>query len=332
MAKVKKALKKAAKKLTKKLSKKPEKGKKKSVSAKTPAKKAGSKSTDGKKKAPAKANGKRRQRVASDESAGDDLPPADTVEELDSESLDDELLVAEVEREEEPSDETRPVDAEDAEAAIPPQPLPSFGADDIEGTETILPSMEGMSILRETELNDVIVDVKRRSEANGGYITYEELNQILPSNIVDAIQSDRYLKILEALGVQVLREEDVKKWLEAKNQKAADPKARAAEMIEDPIRMYLHQMGQVQLLSRDEEVTICQTIEDAESKTKNMFNRFLFAPKMYADQLDKLEGQYERFDRIVTDKFDENRDAYIALIPGFRKQIKDVEARLAEAS
>ena len=52
MANVKKALKKAAKKLTKKLSKKPEKGKKKSVSAKTPAKKAGSKSTDGKKKAP----------------------------------------------------------------------------------------------------------------------------------------------------------------------------------------------------------------------------------------------------------------------------------------
>ena len=84
-------------------------------------------------------------------------------------------------------------------------------------------------------------------------------------------------------------------------------------------------MGQVQLLSRDEEVTICQTIEDAEAKTKNMFNRFLFVPKMYADQLDKLEGQSERFDRIVTDKFDENRDAYIALIPGFRKQIKDVE-------
>jgi len=149
---------------------------------------------------------------------------------------------------------------------------------------------------------------------------------------VDAIQSDRYLKILEALGVQVLREEDVKKWLEAKNLRSSDPKARLTEMIEDPIRMYLHQMGQVQLLSRDEEVTICQTIETAEAKTRDVFNRFLFAPKMYADQLDKLEGQSERFDRIVTDKFDENRDAYIALIPGFRKQIKDVEKRLFEAS
>ena len=103
-------------------------------------------------------------------------------------------------------------------------------------------------------------------------------------------------------------------------------------MIEDPIRMYLHQMGQVQLLSRDEEVTICQTIETAESKTRDMFNRFLFAPKMYADQLDKLEGQSERFDRIVTDKFEDNRDGYIEKIPGFRKQINEVEKRLNEAS
>ena len=331
MANVKKALKKAAKKLMKK----PAKGKDKSVSKKTPVKKTGGKTAvghDAAAKSKPSTAPRRRKAIDDDQSSDDDLPPTDADEELDEDSLDDDLLVAEVEREEGHEDDSRPAEGEDAEENLPPQPLPSFGADDAEGSETVLPSMEGMSILRETELNDVIVDVKRRSEANGGYITYEELNQILPSNIVDAIQSDRYLKILEALGVQVLREEDVKKWLEAKNQKASDPKARAAEMIEDPIRMYLHQMGQVQLLSRDEEVTICQTIEDAEAKTKNMFNRFLFVPKMYADQLDKLEGQSERFDRIVTDKFDENRDAYIALIPGFRKQIKDVERRLNEAS
>ena len=186
--------------------------------------------------------------------------------------------------------------------------------------------------LRETELNDVINDVKRRSEANGGYVTYEELNQILPSNIVDAIQSEKYLKILEALGVQVIREEDVKNYLDAKNAKQVDPKARAAEMIEDPIRMYLHQMGQVQLLSRDDEVRICTTIEDAESKTRDMFNRFLFAPRMYASLLDKLEGQGERFDRIVTDKFDDNRDAYMTQLPKLRKKLAEIGTKLATAN
>ncbi len=258
---------------------------------------------------------------------GDDLPPEEIDDEVESESLDADKLAAEVEQSE---GKVSAEDETDDAAAV----LPSAAADEpIDATDidTVLPSMEGMSILRETELNDVIQDVKRRSEANGGYITYEELNQILPSNIVDAIQSDKYLKILEALGVNVIREDDVKKYLEARTAKQGDAKARQAEMIEDPIRMYLHQMGQVQLLSRDEEVSICSTIEESEAVTKDVFNRFLFAPSMYSRLLDKLEGQGERFDRIVTDKFDDNRDAYMEMIPGFRKQIKEVEKRLQEA-
>ena len=272
---------------------------------------------------------RRKRKQADDEYLDDDIPVDPEDSDLDIEELDADKLVAEVEGVND-DDDVHPDDILDDD--LPTEPLPNFGVDDDSISDAILPSMDGMSILRETELNDVINDVKRRSESNGGYITYEELNQILPQNIVDAIQSDRYLKILEALGVQVLREEDVKKFLENKNERTNDPRARAQEMIDDPIRMYLHQMGQVQLLSRDEEVTICQTIEDAESKTRDMFNRFLFTPAMYSGLLDKLESQSERFDRIVTDKFEERRDKYMELIPGFRKQIKDVEKELQEAS
>ena len=255
--------------------------------------------------------------------ADDDLPP---IEATIGAELDADTLAAEVERQENNEDAQQ-----DGEQNLPALPLPSFGEDDEQSEEgdSVLPSMEGMSILRETELNEVINEVKHRSDVNGGYVTYEELNQILPQNIVDAIQSDRYLKILEALGVQVIREENVKKFIEAKN---ADQKARTSDIIEDPIRMYLHQMGQVQLLSKDEEIDICQRIEFAEAKTREMFNCFLFAPAMYAGLLDKLEGQSERFDRIVTDKFDENRDAYMEMIPGFRKELKAVEKRLRDAS
>ncbi len=334
MAKVKKALKKAAKKVEKK-SAKGKKPTKKAVSVKKPAVKAppAKKRDDDVFDAPSLSALSRSLRIDLDDDLDDDLPPDDgDLTELELEALDDEKLAAEVEAGEAPKQAEGEEGAEGESEEALEQPLPSIeeGKDTAE-EETVLPSMEGMSILRETELNDVIVDVKRRSEANGGYITYEELNQILPQNIVDAIQSDRYLKILEALGVQVLREEDVKKWIEEKNIKMTDPKARAAEMIDDPIRMYLHQMGQVPLLTRDEEVDICQTIEDTESKSRSVFNRFLFAPRMYADQLDKIESQSERFDRIVTDKFDENRDAYLALIPSFRKKLAEVEKRLSEA-
>ena len=330
MAKPKKPEDKAAKKTKAAESKKPTSKKKGPGS-----KKAGSKGTasgDGdfeeQDEDPASRVSSRRRGLAVDD-ADDDLE--DEASELDT-AFDDDKLVAEVNSVERAEPDDSDLDAEPA-ADLPFQSsMPGDMDVGFDGIDTVLPSMEGMSILREKELNDVLNDVKRRSEANGGYITYEELNQILPQTIVDEIQSDRYLKILEALGVQVLREEDVKKWQDAKAEKLTDPKARAQEMIEDPIRMYLHQMGQVELLKKEEEITICQTIEEAEVKTRDMFNRFLFAPPMYARLLDKLEGQGERFDRIVTDTFDEKRDAYMQLIPGFRKEIKEVEAKLKEAS
>ena len=310
---------------------------KKSAAKKQPAKKSVAKKSTAKKVVAKKvtkvAGGSRRRGRPSSslDELDDDLPPEDVDAMAEAAALDADSLVAEVER-----SEAKELDAaegeEDEETPQPPLPAVAEGESVDADADTVLPSMEGLSILRETELNDVIQDVKRRSEANGGYVTYEELNHILPNHIVDAIQSDKYLKILETLGVQVIREEDVKKFLDAKNAKANDPKAQRAEIIEDPIRMYLHQMGQVQLLKREEEIEICAIIEDAETKTRDMFNRFLFVPQMYMALLDKLEGQCERFDRIVTDKFDENRDAYMEQIPAFRKMIRDTDRRLHEAS
>lgn len=263
--------------------------------------------------------------AAAGEIDDDDISQNDE-EEINPQDLDADKIVAEVERGERRAED-------DAEAGQQLDPLPTFatGEDAAGGEETLLPSMEGMSILRESELNDVINDVKRRSEANGGYITYEELNQILPQSIVDAIQTDRYLKILEALGVQVLREEDVRKFVEAKNEKLSDPKARAAELVEDPIRMYLHQMGQIPLLEGSDEKDIFAKIEIAEERTRALFNRFLFAPPMYAALLDKLERQCERFDRIVADKFEAKRDDYMRNLPGYRIAIREAEKRLREA-
>ena len=301
-------------------------------------KKPAKKTSASKKPSRATATGKskrgRKPKAAAEMLDDDDMPLEDPEEELieDDGGFDSEKVAVEVERTEAKAAEAEAEEAED----LPPPPSVAAAAADAEAAdaeaESVLPSMEGMSILREAELNTVIQEVKHRSEAHGGYITYEELNQILPSNIVDAIQSDKYLKILEALGVQVLREEDVKKYLDAKNAKAADPKQKSSEMIEDPIRMYLHQMGQVNLLKREEEVEICATIDRAEEKTRELFNCFLFVPTLYAKQLDRLESQSERFDRIVTDKFDDNRDAYMNMIPQFRKELKDVDKKMREAT
>ena len=255
----------------------------------------------------------------------DDLPPEDVA------SIDADSVADEVERAEAKGSGDDAESAEDVVVALPASAATGENIDaDDTGDGEVLPSMEGMSILRKTELNEVINEVKRRAESNGGFVTYEELNQMLPSTIVDAIQSDTYLKMLDALGVQVIREDDVQKYMEAKLAKQNDQKQKS-DPKEDPIRMYLHQMGQVQLLRREEEIEICSKIEETERKTREAFNKFLFSPGMYVAQLARLENQTERFDRVVDDDDEENRDGYMAKIPGFRKELIAIEARIRDA-
>jgi len=215
-------------------------------------------------------------------------------------------------------------------------PLPSSGyGDDFDVDDPMLMSaFQSHSVLGVEERNAVIQEVKQRAEKNGGYVTYDELNQIVPATVQDESTADEYLQILQALNVDVIRAEDVDAY-RANKDRIGDSRLhgiRVQEMFDDPIRMYLHQMGQVPLLTRDQEVDICMRIEESEAKTKDMFNRFAFAPSLYMGLLDRLEGMQERFDRVVTDKFDENRDAYMDQLPVFRKALVDLGRRMQEAA
>ena len=120
----------------------------------------------------------------------DDMPPNDEDVEAEAAAIDAETLAAEVERQEHKASD------EEGEA-LEDLPLPGFAVADeaTDDVDTVLPSMEGMSILRETELNDVINDVKRRSEMNGGYVTYEELtiNQRCLENYDESVIYDNML-------------------------------------------------------------------------------------------------------------------------------------------
>ena len=185
--------------------------------------------------------------------------------------------------------------------------------DDVEA----LPSVEDYSSLREAEMQAALAEIRRRSDANGGYVTYDEINRILPQQLVDAVETEQYLKILEQLGVHVIKEEDVASWLAEK----AGGRRQEPECTGDSIRMYMRQMGQAELLSPEEEWQIFKRIENAECECRRIFNRFAFAPKMYAGVLDKLEGQNIRFDHVVSDKYEFDRETYVGSIPALRREL-----------
>lgn len=178
----------------------------------------------------------------------------------------------------------------------------------------ILPSFGDFSQLQAGDLNAALAEIRRLGESQGGYVTYDELNQILPFELVDEMQTENMLKALEAQGIQIIQEEEVEAWKQAKTTAGVAPEVQ--EM--DPVRLYMHQMAKVDLLTRAEEEQTFGEIESARATVREQFCRLGCATRLMEEQLAKVEGQSVRFDSVVSDSFEGDRDDYIQRLPAFR--------------
>jgi RNA polymerase primary sigma factor len=167
--------------------------------------------------------------------------------------------------------------------------------------------------------------------ADQGYLTYEDVNEVLPENVVDAEDLDSYLLLLKEMGIEVIDSSEVEKRKKEPTKTGAAARAERFDMFDDPIRMYLHQMGQVQLLTREQEVEICKRIEEAEIKCRALFNRFAFAGRMYLAHVESLENGSERFDRIIQDKFIDSRGDYFKSLPRIKRDILANQSKLSKS-
>ena len=199
------------------------------------------------------------------------------------------------------------------------------GAGDDESQGPLPSLLAGLSSMLESDMSYAVTEIRKLGEKQGGYVTFDDLNRMLPQNIVDAVTSERYLKMLDALGIQVIRDEDVEDWKAAKAGKADGREG----VIDDPVRLYMRQMGQVELLKPAQERELFKVIENAVKTSHEIFNRFGFAAKVYARILDKIESKEVRFDHVVSDKFEGDREAYVKLIPEFRRELKRARSRVA---
>ena len=100
-----------------------------------------------------------------------------------------------------------------------------------------------------------------------GYVTYDELNKALPSDEVNSEQIEDTMTMLSEMGINVIENEDSEE-SSSEEQPQAAPAATPATVGEDdlgrtddPVRMYLREMGSVELLSREGEIAIAKRIE-----------------------------------------------------------------------
>src|SRR3569833_2308181 len=125
------------------------------------------------------------------------------------------------------------------------------------------------------DLSDAAVKKLIKTAKKRGYVTYEEVNAVLPSEEVSPDQIEDIMAMFSDMGINVVDEDEVE---EAEPESAEEESTELAERTgtavatksnaregsdrtDDPVRMYLREMGSVELLSREGEIAIAKRIE-----------------------------------------------------------------------
>jgi RNA polymerase primary sigma factor len=102
------------------------------------------------------------------------------------------------------------------------------------------------------------------------------------------------------------------------------------DMLDDPVRMYLKQMGAVPLLTREQEIAISKRIEKAEAALHQCLQHIGFIMSEYLSLGEALASGSERFDRLVLDRQIENRDNYFKKLRQVCDQVRDGISKAGE--
>jgi RNA polymerase primary sigma factor len=179
------------------------------------------------------------------------------------------------------------------------------------------------------DISEKIKELVRLAQEQG-YLTYGDINDALPETMVSPEDLDEIYIKLRNLEVDIVDQAEVDRVKQPEPEEEED-KTRL-DILDDPVRMYLKQMGQVPLLTREQEVEISKRIEDAENEVKKIIYSFGFAAKEHIALAEKLvsEPPKERFDRVILDKKIDNRDHHLRDLRRLIKNVRVIDQQVDE--
>jgi len=147
------------------------------------------------------------------------------------------------------------------------------------------------------------MDTLIRRGKGRGFLTYEELNDSLPDEAISPEKIDEILVHLDELGIELIDEAEVEKRTPSKASKtkaATTPDFGApAARIDDPVRMYLTQMGEISLLTREEEIRLAKKIEITRKRFRTKLLESDYAIGHCLIILDGVSEGQQPFDRTL---------------------------------
>ena len=145
--------------------------------------------------------------------------------------------------------------------------------------------------------NDIKQDIEKLVSLGKkkGFLTYDEVNDALSENIESSEEIDKVFDILDGKDIKVIESDEEEDLPEQADQESREQEIRCLREeskedevysdkfipLDDPVKMYLKQMGSIPLLSRENEINLAKRIEEAEIK---------FAEALYATALARKEG------------------------------------------
>jgi RNA polymerase primary sigma factor len=187
----------------------------------------------------------------------------------------------------------------------------------------------GLSAGRSLEISEKIKELIRLAQEQG-YLTYGDINEALPQGLTAPEELDEIYIKLRNLDVEIVDQAEVDRIKRADHEDEED-KSRL-DILDDPVRMYLKQMGQVPLLTREQEVEISKRIERAENEVKRIIYSLGFAAKEHVALAEKLvsEPPKERFDRVILDKKVDGREGHVRALHRLIKQVRAMDRAVDE--
>src|SRR3954469_24651831 len=124
-----------------------------------------------------------------------------------------------------------------------------------------------------------------------GYLLYEEVNDMLPSEISSSDELDDIFSMFGSMGIEVVDSEQKYREKEQSNEEGAelDLTPGTLDKTNDPVRMYLREMGTVPLLTREGEVEIAKRIERGKKTVMKVTTRTPMAAHEIARLADRLQ-------------------------------------------
>ena len=159
-----------------------------------------------------------------------------------------------------------------------------------------------------------------------GQLTFDDVNEVLTEEFSTPANLDQVFAKLRELEIEVVDAAEVDRVKPANTEEVEEDEVRL-DALDDPVRMYLKQMGAVPLLTREQEVEISKRIEVAETELRRIVYRFGFTAKEHLALAEKLlaDPPRERFDRVVLDKKVGSRDAHLKTLQRLIARVRDLD-------